>query len=553
MASDFFPERPAATPKIYAYEDSHPQCKGLLKVGDTTKDVSGRVQAQYPVVTPGEPTYTIVLEESAMRNDGTAFTDREVHRLLRKRGIQNPKGEWFRGTVEEVRAAVISLVEGREYEESRTRNFALRPEQEAAVERTAAYFRREHREKPDKPLHYLWNAKMRFGKTFAAYMLAKKMGWKKVLVLTYKPAVRSAWEEDLKTHTEFEGWQFLPAKELPAQGDPDYDKARPVVCFGSFQDLLGRNASSGGIKAKNEWVHTVNWDCVILDEYHFGSWREAAKYLFEQEGQGTLSFDGQDPDEEVFALDEDAIPITTSAYLYLSGTPFRAITSGEFIEEQITNWTYSDEQRAKREWEGDDNPYRSLPRMVLMTYQLPDDIRDIALQGEFDSFDLNAFFAAKGQGSEATFVHEDEVQKWLDLIRGAHAPTTLDKLKQGAKKPPMPFSYTPLLEVLSHTVWFLPGVAACHAMANLLKRRQNRFYHDYKVVVAAGTEAGIGVEALGPVLEAMDDPLVTRTITLTCGKLTTGVTVRPWTGIFVLRNSQSPETYFQAAFRVQSP
>ena len=145
------------------------------------------------------------------------------------------------------------------------------------------------------------------------------------------------------------------------------------------------------------------------------------------------------------------------------------------------------------------------------------------------------------------------MQKWLDLIRGGFSETTLDNLKLGAKKPPMPFSDSRLLQILTHTFWFLPTVAACHAMKNLMQERNNTFYHDYEIVVAAGTSAGIGVEALPPVLNAMDNPLETKTITLSCGKLTTGVSVKPWTGIFMLRNSSSPETYFQAAFRVQTP
>jgi len=249
------------------------------------------------------------------------------------------------------------------------------------------------------------------------------------------------------------------------------------------------------------------------------------------------------------------MPITTDAYLYLSGTPFRAINSGEFIEEEIYNWTYSDEQKAKEEWTGNDNPYASLPRMVMMTYQLPDSIREIARGGEYDEFDLNTFFTAKGEGEEAEFAHKEHVQKWLNLIRGSFAETSVDDLKMGAKKPPLPFSHAPLLNVLNHTFWFLPSVASCHAMKNLLMERQNTFYHDYNINVAAGSKAGIGLDALPPVLESMDDPhpLESKTITLSCGKLTTGVTVRPWTGIFMLRNSSSPETYFQAAFRVQSP
>ncbi|HOX41733.1 MAG TPA: restriction endonuclease, partial [bacterium] len=399
----------------------------------------------------------------------------------------------------------------------------------------------------NKPPHFLWNCKMRFGKTFAAYQLAKKMGWRKVLVLTFKPAVQSAWEEDLKCHVDFQGWQFIKPGGLTYE---QADKKKPFVCFGSFQDYLGRNPSTGGIKTKNEWVHSTNWDCVILDEYHYGAWRENAKELFEAEEKREVEF-AEGEGIEVF--DEEIMPITTNGYLYLSGTPFRAIASGEFIEEQIYNWTYSDEQRAKRDWKASNNPYAALPRMVLLTYQLPDAIREIAIQGEFNEFDLNIFFSAEGIGTQAKFKYEDEVQKWLDLIRGAFMPSSVDNLKLGVHRPPMPFSDARLLNVLSHTFWFLPSVAACHAMRNLLEKKQNRFYHDYKVVLAAGSAAGIGVAALPPVLEAMEDPLTSKSITLSCGKLTTGITVKPWTGILMLRNSSSPETYFQAAFRVQSP
>ena len=254
------------------------------------------------------------------------------------------------------------------------------------------------------------------------------------------------------------------------------------------------------------------------------------------------------------AYNETFLPITTSYYLFLSGTPFRAINSGEFIEDQIFNWTYSDEQRAKETWVGSGNPYLSLPRMVMLTYRIPDSIRQIAMQGEFNEFDLNVFFSAKGKGEDARFVYENEVQKWLDLIRGSYLPSNVDDMKLGQdRRPPMPYSDTRLLNVLSHTLWFLPNVAACFAMYNLLMQKQNSFYHDYRINVCAGTRAGIGLDALAPVLKSMGDPLKTKTITLSCGKLTTGVTVKPWTGVFMLRNLKSPETYFQTAFRVQSP
>jgi hypothetical protein len=549
MSKDFFPPRPESRPAIYAYEDTNPQYADLLKVGYTTVDAQTRVVQQYPTLRPGKPPYRIVLEESAMRNDGTVFTDHDVHRMLRLNGVKNPDGEWFRCTVAQVKAAIIAVRTGQLNEENRSLDFKMRPEQKAAVEKTAAYFISWQNEKGNrnKPPHFLWNAKMRFGKTFAAYQLAKKLGWRKLLVLTFKPAVQSAWEEDLKCHVDFKGWQFISPGGLSYEAA---DTKKPFVCFGSFQDYLGRNPSTGGIKTKNEWVHTTNWDCVILDEYHYGAWRENAKELFEAEDKKEVEFGKGEGIED---FDEDIMPITTDGYLYLSGTPFRAIASGEFIEEQIFNWTYSDEQRAKRDWEDPNNPYSALPRMVLLTYQLPDAIREIAMQGEFNEFDLNVFFSAEGVGDKAKFKYEDEVQKWLDLIRGAFMPTTVDNLKLAAGKPPMPFSDVRLLNVLSHTFWFLPSVASCYAMRNLLAKRQNRFYHDYKIVVAAGSAAGIGVDALPPVLEAMDEPLKSKTITLSCGKLTTGVTVKPWTGILMLRNSSSPETYFQAAFRVQSP
>ncbi len=547
MSKEFFPPRPDARPAIYAYEDTNPQYLGLLKVGYTTLDAQTRVAQQYPTLKPGKPPYRIVFEESAMRNDGSAFSDHDVHRHLRKAGIKNPEGEWFKCSVKEVKAAVIALRTGEMNEENRSLDFKMRPEQEAAVEKTVVYFKSFRQENSNKPPHFLWNAKMRFGKTFAAYQLAKKMGWQKVLVLTFKPAVQTAWEEDLKSHVDFKGWQFISPGGLTYE---EADKKKPLVCFGSFQDYMGKNKSTGGIKTKNEWVHTTNWDCVILDEYHYGAWRESAKDLFEAEDKKEIEY-LEGIGIEVF--DEEIMPITTHGYLYLSGTPFRAIASGEFIEEQIFNWTYSDEQRAKQEWRGEGNPYAALPRMVLLTYQLPDSIREIAMQGEFSEFDLNVFFGASDEGDFAKFIYKDEVQKWLDLIRGAFLATTIDNLKQGAQKPPMPFSDTRLLNVLSHTFWFLPSVASCHAMRNLLAEKQNKFYHDYRVIVAAGSSAGIGAAALPPVQDAMDDPLRTKSITLSCGKLTTGVTVKPWTGIFMLRNASTPETYFQAAFRVQSP
>jgi hypothetical protein len=552
---EFFPQRPDFHPMIYAYSDNSQDYQGLLKVGYTAIDIEKRVAQQYPTKRPdGKVPYSIVLRESAIRSDGSTFTDREIHRKLYEKRVRNVGGEWFRCTVMDVKAAIVAIKNRTENEENRTNTFSMRPEQEEAVVKTIEYYKFAHSEFPNHAPKFLWNAKMRFGKTFASYQLAKRMGIKKILVLTFKPAVESAWTEDLLTHVDFEGWQLITRNNEMTFEQADHK--RPIVCFGSFQDYLG-TSETGGIKAKNSWVHETHWDIVIFDEYHFGAWRDNAKQLFEQEDEDaydTFDIEKYKREEADNAYNETFLPITTSYYLFLSGTPFRAISSGEFIEDQIYNWTYSDEQRAKENWDdAPGNPYASMPRMVMMTYRIPESIRQIALQGEFNEFDLNVFFSAKGKGKDAKFTYENYVQKWLDLIRGSYMPTTTDDLKLGSGKPPMPYSDVRLLNVLSHTLWFLPNVASCRAMKNLLDKKQNVFFHDYTINVCAGSEAGIGLGALGPVLKSMEDPLESKTITLSCGKLTTGVTIRPWTGIFMLRNLSSPETYFQAAFRVQSP
>lgn len=555
--NQFFPKRPQTNPTIYAYELPKEQTrKNLLKIGFTNRDAKTRIKEQ--LQTSGVD-YKIVFEESAMKNDGSCFDDHQIHQLLKKQGFKNPDGEWFECKVEDLKAIINAIKNNQEFEKSRNSNFQLRPEQQEAVARTSQHFLNAKKENLNKPSHFLWNAKMRFGKTFATYQLAKKMNWQKILVLTFKPAVQNAWQEDLETHVDFAGWQFI-AKDNINSKKIDYTK--PIVCFGSFQDYLGKN-KLGGIKAKNEWVHATNWDCVVFDEYHFGAWRENAKDLFEfedeeerkfGEGEGLEFFDDKEGGKKIKNnIDEGLMPITTNHFLYLSGTPFRAIAAGEFIEEEIFNWTYSDEQKAKENWQGKNNPYLSLPRMVILTYQLPDSIKEIASKGEFNEFDLNVFFSAKGKFEDAKFDYENEVQKWLDLIRGNFLETQIDNLKMGAKKPIMPFFEASLLEILTHTFWFLPSVSACYAMKNLLLKRQNSFYHDYDIIVCAGKEAGIGVKALDLVNEAMKNPLQAKTITLSCGKLITGVSVKPWSGIFMLRNTSSPETYFQAAFRVQTP
>ena len=294
MPQEFFVQRPQVTPTIYAYAlEGVMSHDGYIKVGYTDRDVETRVREQ--LHTSGI-TYKILLKESAMRSDGSCFRDTDVHTILRRKGFRQlhegvEKNEWFACSVSDVLSAILKLRDGIVSEENRTLNFKMRPEQTVAVQKTIAYFNSAKHDEPNKSPKFLWNAKMRFGKTFAAYQLARKMNLKRILVLTFKPAVESAWRDDLVSHVDFEGWQFVSNKDAHDNNvniDTQFslcDKSCPIVVFGSFQDLLGTN-ENGGIKAKNEFIHTELWDLVIFDEYHFGAWRENAKKLFE------------DPDDE---------------------------------------------------------------------------------------------------------------------------------------------------------------------------------------------------------------------------------------------------------------
>ena len=559
---DILAPKPEARPRIYAYAIADVAHEGQLKVGQTTRDVKRRIAEQ--LKTAAIENFSIELDEAAERDDGTLFTDHEVRAALVRKGFENTTLEWVRCTVADVKTVLAELHTGQRLSGTHHETFSLRDEQADAVNKTFDYYHSIWAEDANAAPRFLWNAKMRFGKTFTAYQLAKKLRTRRVLVLTFKPAVEDAWQTDLENHVDFEDWQYLSRS---SGSDPtQIDRDRPVVYFGSFQDLLGRDAV-GNIKASNEWLHAVNWDLVVFDEYHFGAWRDTAKELFEGEENSVAKkearleyageLEGINEDLNVLA-DQEAnfLPITTRAYLYLSGTPFKALATGEFIEEQIFNWTYTDEQRAKETFADEHpakrNPYAALPQMRLLTYQMPDELLAIASGGEFDEFDLNAFFEATGSGASAQFKHKSDVQKWLEIIRGGYTAQSAELLKAGTR-PPFPYSDVRLLPYLQHSFWFLPNVAACHAMANLLAERHNAFWLGYHVIVAAGAAAGIGLEALPPVRHAIGSGFDSKTITLSCGKLTTGVTVAQWSSILMLRNLKSPETYFQAAFRVQSP
>ena len=258
--------KPEARLRIYAYSIADTAHRGLLKVGQTTRDVKQRVAEQ--LKTAAIKNYRIELNESAERDDGTIFTDHEVRAALGRKGFENTELEWMRCSIKDVKTVLTELRTGQRVTGTHHAAFPMRIEQEAAVRKTYEYFHSIWRENKDAVPRFLWNAKMRFGKTFTTYQLAKKLAAKRVLVVTFKPAVEDAWQTDLESHRDFDGWQYVSRSS--GSNPAEIDDKKPVVYFGSFQDLLGHDPA-GNIKPKNEWLHTINWDLVVFDEYHFGA------------------------------------------------------------------------------------------------------------------------------------------------------------------------------------------------------------------------------------------------------------------------------------------
>lgn len=529
---------------------------GLIKVGETTKRTAReRIKQQLGTAYPNLNGVEVLLDEPAVREDGSEFTDHEVHAALTAAGIRRPEGEWFEATLDEVKAAVNTVRSGAPFEPTRTESFPMRPEQKEAVERTAAYFRDNAAD--GRSPKFLWNAKMRFGKTFAAYQLAKEMGWKRVLVLTYKPAVQAAWRDDLLGHVDFAGWHFVDRETPIGKADALLSGPDPVVRFASFQDL-GQKSEDGQVKEHNESLLLTDWDCIVLDEYHFGAWRDSARELYDPADKALA--EKAEPDEEVT---EEDLGLESAHFLYLSGTPFRAITNGEFTEDATFDWTYVDEQEAKEGWDDSrgQNPYVELPKMEMYAYEIAPGATGWAEEGEFSGFSLTEYFKATrvdagrrtlGSG-DCVFEDPERVSEFLEMLRGKLSEQMKVQIVSG-QKPPFPYESPAFTEQIRHSVWYMPDVASCFAMRDMLDAHP--YFSGFEVVVAAGSKAGQGAEAKPPVEAAIANAEKAHTsgsITLSCGKLMTGVTVREWGAILMLRSLKSPESYFQAAFRVQSP
>lgn len=511
-------------PMCYAY--TTPQIRehdGWTKIGYTEQKVEDRIDQQTKTA---NVKWVLGWKGMAVYDDGSgeAFGDRDFHAYLQKNDIERKTGtEWFRIEPEPSHDLFIAFKQNRGIlTANRTAAYTLRKEQADAVAQTKAYFA-SHADGDDAP-EFLWNAKPRFGKTLATYDLCKTLDAKKVLIVTNRPAIANSWYDDYVKFMGAESGYCFISDVSALQGKPYVvarenlpSDAKGFIEFVSLQDLKG-SIHFGGKFDKLEHIVELTWDLLVIDEAH--------------EGVDTYKTD--------VAFDN----IDRKHTLHLSGTPFKALANEKFEESAIFNWTYADEQTAKRNWDGDgENPYANLPCLNLYTYQMSEIVRDKAEQGadfnddgenENFAFDLNEFFAVE----KGRFKYDDAVDKFLDAL------TTQEKF---------PFSTEELRDELKHTFWLLNRVDSAKALAEKLKAHP--VFGDYEIVLAAGdgklTEDEETKKSFDKVVDAIKNN--EKTITLSVGQLTTGVTIPEWTAVLMLSNVKSPALYMQAAFRAQNP
>ncbi len=515
-----------ALPQVYAYTTPEiARHNGWTKIGYTEQDVETRVKQQTHTA---NVRYVIHWHGNATYEDtGETFRDTDFHGYLKKLDVANePDTEWFEI---EPTPAKHRFWEFREnhgvLDTPGAIEYKLRDEQDRAAQTAADYARSHERGE------FLWNAKPRFGKTLTSYDLCRRLGAQKVLIVTNRPAIANSWYDDYVKFVGIEGgYRFISSVDA-LKGRPfcltrdeylgairnDAHGPKSFIEFVSLQDLKGA-IEFGGKYDKLEHVAKLDWDVLIIDEAH--------------EGVDTLKTD--------VAFDH----IKRRFTLHLSGTPFKAIANEKFAAEAIFNWTYADEQRAKRDWDEPElpNPYADLPRLNMFTYQMSDIVagkvqRGCDLDGETVeyAFDLNEFFATNANGY---FTHNEDVDRFLDAL------TTQKKF---------PFSTPELRDELRHTFWMLNRVDSAKALATKLKKHP--VFSEYEVVLAAGDgkldDEAESAKAFDRVREAIATH--DKTITLSVGQLTTGVTVPEWTAVLMLSNMKSPALYMQAAFRAQNP
>lgn len=516
-------------PMLYAYttpnDSSH---NGWTKIGYTERQsVEDRIKQQTHT---SDTAWQLEWKKTAVYDDGTGdtFTDHDFHAYLVKNSVERkPDTEWFRISGEQSKSMLIDFKEnrGKQFAKNTAIPYTLRQEQESAVTQTMAYF--ASHEKGE----FLWNAKPRFGKTLAAYDLCRRMKSAvgdnafNVLIVTNRPAIANSWYEDyVKYLGEESGFVFV--SETSSLVGKQYVLTRKqfletadlsAIEFVSLQDLKG-SIHFGGDFDKLREVKDMTWDMLIIDEAHEGVDTTKTDIAFYQ--------------------------IKRRNTLHLSGTPFKALANDKFDEHAIFNWTYADEQAAKRDWDYSqgNNPYEPLPRLNLFTYQMSELLHDelkqgVEINGETEeyAFDLNLFFETNGTGA---FKYDSSVDKFLDSL------TKLEKY---------PFSTDELRSELKHSLWLLDRVDSAKALANKLKNHQ--VFGEYEIILAAGDGRLSDDEQVRNSYEKVREAINShdKTITLSVGQLTTGITIPEWTAVLMLSNIKSPALYMQAAFRAQNP
>lgn len=526
-------------PIIYCYTTPGiPYHDGWCKIGESEQEANTRISQQ--TQTANIHHHLEWTKNAVYEGNGKPFTDNDFFVYLARNGVERMKPqegdkkppEWFRIAPEVAKQMLNDFRDNKGLlpSEATVIPYVLREEQQAAVTKAKDYFATHEGGK------FLFNCKPRFGKTLTVYDLCKQMDLYTVLIVTNRPAIADSWLEDYcKFLGKESGYDFVSegngVKGLPLvksreqymkENFPPKEGQEPHKCieFVSLQDLKGSKYFGGGFDKLKE-VADMNWDILVVDEAH--------------EGVDTYKTD--------VAFDR----IHRKYTLHLSGTPFKSIAKQTFSEDAMYSWTYADEQKAKAEWHSDDgspNPYADLPQLNMYTYQMSDIVKDqleqgIEINGETEeyAFDLNEFFATDNRGY---FIHNDAVNKFLDtLVTG--------------KK--YPFSTPELRDELKHTLWFLDRVDSARALERQLKKHP--VFGKYEIVLAAGDgrseeeDERVKDSAFKRVKEAIKNH--DKTITLTVGQLTTGVTIPEWTAVLMLSNVRSPALYMQAAFRAQNP
>jgi len=523
--------------QLYAYTTPIYKEKGLVKIGDSKVGrYKERIREQFNASNPELPEILFVdtLPEGKR--------DHHIHKQLEKNGIEKKEvsagSEWYYASLEDIKLAFNQV----KYGISRLESFSLRKEQSAAVHKAKEWFLGNHpAEVIDSATHsnrFLLNAKMRFGKCFTGVHIAKEVKASNTLIVTYKPQVISEWIEAVNNHIDFDGWTGIRAKEKDRNGvDPilssngDFPETNgPIVLCASLQDLA--IDENGETKERLKNVVSKKWDLIIFDEVHFGSRTDRARYIIDQ--------------------------LNWTYRLDLSGTPFRLIQEDDFCSQQVFTYSYLDEQANKRAEIEDDlenkkeKIYRVMPDLNISTIEITDDDineqREKFLTDDLD-FSLNELFKV----SKGDFIHEDAVDHFIDgLCKRDHDARAVSIFGKLGDKFGVPAT--------RHSVWWLSRVDSIKCLIKKLKNHP--YFSQFEYINAAGCDknnADVEVEIakdkesiMKKINKVSKDPSKIGTITLTCRRFLTGVTIKEWDSILVLNDVKSAEAYYQAIFRVQS-